>query len=112
MQRALGDFKYKRCEGLSPERQPVCASPDVVVHDRTPHDLLLFLACDGIWDVLSDADVAGFLQGQLCSLGEDGTASFRPEDLATACDAIVALCLEKNSEDNMTAMAIHLGGAC
>ena len=112
----MGDFKYKRCEGLSPERQPVCASPDVVVHDRTPHDLLLFLACDGIWDVLSDADVTRYLQGHLtqqqqASESSNSNSLFRPEDLAAACEDLVALCLEKNSEDNMTAMAVHLGGA-
>ena len=103
-------------EGVPRERQPVSCVADVVVHDRTGDDLLLFLACDGIWDVLSDADVTRYLQGHLtqqqqASESSNSNSLFRPEDLAAACEDLVALCLEKNSEDNMTAMAVHLGGA-
>ena len=75
-------------EGVPRERQPVSCVADVVVHDRTGDDLLLFLACDGIWDVLSDADVTRYLQGHLtqqqqASESSNSNSLFRPEDLAS-----------------------------
>ena len=110
-QRAIGDFKFKHADGKASDEQPVSNYPDIVVHERTTNDVLLFLACDGIWDVLSDADVTRFLTRFLhAQLTEESSDIIRPEYLAGACDALIALCLERNSTDNMTALAVHLGG--
>jgi len=34
--------------------------------------------------------------------------SLAPEDIASACDALVAMAFERNSQDNMTAMVVLL----
>ena len=53
--RALGDFLYKDKVGLLPEEQAVCAQPDIKWEARNKDtDLYLVLACDGVWDVMSN----------------------------------------------------------
>lgn len=52
--RALGDFQYKD-EALPPEECKVTAAPDTKSILRIPsEDEFLIVACDGIWDVMSD----------------------------------------------------------
>eukprot|EP00759_Apiculatamorpha_spiralis_P052293 PhF_6_TR5654/c2_g1_i2/m.8287/K14803/PTC2_3; protein phosphatase PTC2/3 len=54
LSRALGDYSFKQCPGLGPERQAVTAMPDVVTVERMDgNDDFVVVACDGIWDVLS-----------------------------------------------------------
>lgn len=53
--RAFGDFQFKARADLGPHQQKVSCVPDVEVYDRNPaEDDLLVLACDGVWDVLSN----------------------------------------------------------
>ena len=61
------------------------------------------MACDGVWDVFSDEDVAACLQGQL-----EGAGEITPEALAMACDVLVKRCI--NSRDNITAIAALMPG--
>lgn len=52
--RALGDFQYKDDE-LPPEDCKVTAAPDTQSIPRSPEgDEFLIVACDGIWDVMSN----------------------------------------------------------
>lgn len=58
MSRALGDFRYKRDEKLQSTEYPVICYPDVAVHKRSgKKDEILVLACDGVFDVMSNAEV-------------------------------------------------------
>jgi len=50
----LGDFMYKERKELSPEKQAVTVVPDVTVRDRTKEDMFIMVACDGIWDCLTN----------------------------------------------------------
>lgn len=54
LSRAIGDLKYKDNSALPPEAQIITAHPDVRVFELTPADDYFVLACDGIWDVLSN----------------------------------------------------------
>ncbi len=56
--RALGDFVYKHSRELPAERQQVSPEPEFIVKERSAEDQFLILACDGIWDVMSNEDVA------------------------------------------------------
>jgi protein phosphatase 2C family protein 2/3 len=47
LSRAIGDFKYKQSDELSPEEQIVTAYPDVMVHEITDDDEFLVITCDG-----------------------------------------------------------------
>lgn len=58
MSRALGDFRYKRAVLLQDHEHPVICYPDVAVHKRSgKKDEILVLACDGVWDVMSNSEV-------------------------------------------------------
>jgi serine/threonine protein phosphatase PrpC len=39
----------------------VIALPEVITHRRSPNDEYLVLACDGVWDVMENDDVAAFV---------------------------------------------------
>lgn len=54
--RALGDFQYKQRDDLPDTQQKVTFLPDITTHLRTPEDDVLLLACDGLWDVMSNSE--------------------------------------------------------
>jgi serine/threonine protein phosphatase PrpC len=54
LSRALGDFVFKRNEDMPAEEQIVTANPDIITRDLTPDVEFMVLACDGIWDVMSN----------------------------------------------------------
>lgn len=86
--RALGDFDYKRCTDLKPNEQLVSPEPDIEVKDRDATDEFLFLACDGIFDVMSNEEVILYISRQLTLTN----------DLATICSNLLDLCLHKVSD--------------
>ena len=85
MSRAIGDFSYKANAALPPHEQLVIHVPDVVTHERTAEDSFVVVACDGIFDVLSNDDVIAFVHQHL---QEDPN---RP--LHEICERMCQLCL-------------------
>lgn len=83
--RALGDFEYKKVEGKGPCEQLVSPEPEIFVQRRTPEDEFLVLACDGIWDVMSNDEVCDFVRDRMR----------QHEDLEVICNQIVDTCLFK-----------------
>jgi protein phosphatase 2C family protein 2/3 len=65
LSRALGDFVFKKNEDKRPEEQIVTACPDVHMRDLTPDHEFMVLACDGIWDVLSNEEVLEFIRNRI-----------------------------------------------
>lgn len=63
--RALGDFEYKLDQNLSPKSQLVSPEPEVYFQSRDENDEFVVLACDGIWDVMSNYEVAAFVRSRL-----------------------------------------------
>ena len=61
LSRALGDFRHKCVANLPPAKQPISAEPEVRCTARLRTDLFVVLACDGVWDVMSSADVVAFV---------------------------------------------------
>lgn len=57
LSRAIGDLKYKSNLELSPAEQIITAEPDIASTVLVDGDRFLLLACDGIWDVLSNQQV-------------------------------------------------------
>lgn len=98
--RGLGDFEYKRSADLPPSKQKVSSMPDLYEVHGLAEGSICFLACDGVWDVLSDSDVEDIVRT---------TMKGRPKvDLGVVVAELVHKALKENSRDNVTCMVIHL----
>jgi serine/threonine protein phosphatase PrpC len=69
MSRALGDFQYKKNTTIPDSEQLVICIPDISVHRRGVDDEILILACDGVWDVMSNGDAVNFLADVVVKFG-------------------------------------------
>lgn len=52
MSRALGDFQYKQVTNKTLAEQLVICVPDVAVHERSGHEAVMILACDGRYSIV------------------------------------------------------------
>ncbi|CAG9819555.1 unnamed protein product [Phaedon cochleariae] len=104
LSRALGDFAFKRNTEKGPEAQIVTAYPDVLEQTITSDWEFIVLACDGIWDVMSNQEVVSFVRENIAQ-GMD------PEDI---CENLMMRCLAPDCQmaglgcDNMTVVIVAL----
>ena len=63
--RTIGDLDFKRNAALPHTEQMVVATPDVVAVQLQAGDEFLIVACDGIWDVLSNQQAVDFVRRRL-----------------------------------------------
>lgn len=85
--RALGDFEYKMEPELSATEQLVSPEPEVSCLKRESDDEFLLLACDGVWDVMSNEEVIGFIRAKMMI----------SDDLVYVCNELMDTCLAKVS---------------
>lgn len=84
--RALGDYEYKNVEGKGPCEQLVSPEPEISVESRdAAQDEFLVLACDGVWDVMSNEDLVDFIRSRLRVTN----------DLESICNQVIDTCLYK-----------------
>lgn len=57
LSRALGDMDFKQSKELLPAEQMITAMPDVRTLRLQSGDEFLILACDGIWEMLTNQEV-------------------------------------------------------
>jgi len=100
--RALGDFEYKNVEGKGPTEQLVSPEPEFYIKTRDEVlDQFLVLACDGVWDVMSNEDICNFI-----------THRMKVQDnLEIICNEVIDTCLYKGSRDNMSIIIIAFPSA-
>ena len=66
LSRAFGDHQYKRNKRLSSEEQMVIAYPDIKVKRlKIKRDDFLVLACDGVWNCMSNQKVVSFVNKRI-----------------------------------------------
>ncbi|XP_067092723.1 protein phosphatase 1B [Osmerus mordax] len=99
--RALGDYDYKCVEGKGPTEQLVSPEPEVFEIARAPEDQFVVLACDGIWDVMSNEELCDFVRSRLEV----------SDDLERVCNEVVDTCLHKGSRDNMSVVLVCMPNA-
>ncbi len=87
--RALGDFSYKTAEWRPVTEQMVSPEPEVSAVERSPADEFLVLACDGVWDTVTNEELCAFIHSRLrvCT------------DLREVCSQVIDLCLYKVSKN-------------
>lgn len=100
--RALGDHMLK-------ENDVVTAAPFCNSIEITPQDTHLLLACDGVWDVVTDQEAADFVLKKAAQFGgirERGT----PMNTAMykTAKALAQEALDRRSLDNITTMVMKL----
>jgi hypothetical protein len=102
LSRALGDFVFKRNEKKSAKDQIVTAFPDVQSRDVTEELEFIVIACDGIWDVLSNEEVIEFIRRRIADEMEP----------SVICEELMTRCLAPGCQmgglgcDNMTVILI------
>ncbi|KAL3761469.1 hypothetical protein ACHAW5_001399 [Stephanodiscus triporus] len=110
--RGLGDFAFKHTASVlcaldrakseiddyvHTENQIVTSVPEISVLERQVHDKFILIACDGIWDVLSNENCAKLVS----------TIFFEGErSVSLVCEEVLDQCYAKGSLDNMTAVLI------
>lgn len=100
--RALGDYEYKNVDNMGPCEQLVSPEPDISDLDRdVASDEFLVLACDGIWDVMTNEDVCDFVRHQMRLT----------DNLEEVCNLVVDTCLFKGSRDNMSVIIVAFAGS-
>lgn len=67
MSRSLGDLEYKQNKKISQADQMITAYPDVVVDDLTSDVEFIILACDGIWDCMTNQEICDFVSARFKS---------------------------------------------
>eukprot|EP00933_Yihiella_yeosuensis_P025322 TRINITY_DN19670_c0_g1_i1.p1 TRINITY_DN19670_c0_g1~~TRINITY_DN19670_c0_g1_i1.p1 ORF type:complete len:733 (+),score=151.90 TRINITY_DN19670_c0_g1_i1:196-2199(+) len=91
--RGFGDTDLKHPDPI------VIATPEVKAIDLVPEDWAVVLACDGVFDVLSDQEVADIIWRGAAGEGKDAVRNARE---------VVAAALRKGSRDNITAIVMRL----
>jgi protein phosphatase 1G len=81
--RTIGDLDFKRNTELPHTHQMVVATPDITTFELQKGDEFLILACDGIWDVLSNQEAVDFVRKKI----KQG------EDLKSICEDVCDQCL-------------------
>ncbi|CAH1637542.1 unnamed protein product [Spodoptera littoralis] len=95
--RALGDYEYKKVVNRGPCEQLVSPEPEVSVHERNEvEDEFLVLACDGVWDVMSNEALCAYIHSLLQLT----------DDLVAVTNQVIDTCLYKGSKDNMSIVLV------
>eukprot|EP01062_Namystynia_karyoxenos_P006996 TRINITY_DN1244_c0_g1_i1.p1 TRINITY_DN1244_c0_g1~~TRINITY_DN1244_c0_g1_i1.p1 ORF type:complete len:1568 (+),score=469.39 TRINITY_DN1244_c0_g1_i1:84-4787(+) len=101
--RAFGDAPFKKLPHRPLREQPITAMADITVVQLTHDDEFVVLACDGIWERMTDQQVVTKVAGAL----KDSN------DLAViggdVCDACLADTAPGKGCDNMTIGVVSLG---
>uniref|UniRef100_A0A7S2XKK6 PPM-type phosphatase domain-containing protein n=1 Tax=Attheya septentrionalis TaxID=420275 RepID=A0A7S2XKK6_9STRA len=116
--RAFGDFDYKDQSDKPSDQQAIVATPEIQIHARDPNrDLFLVLACDGVWDVMTNQEVGDFCaktHAELLSNSGNNrpttTTALTPEQvLPEVGDRLLKECVEvRGTRDNVSVLIVNL----
>jgi serine/threonine protein phosphatase PrpC len=65
LSRSLGDLDYKQNKKLPAKDQMITAYPECKVVDLSPDCDFIILACDGIWDCLTNQEICDIVKEKL-----------------------------------------------
>lgn len=105
LSRAIGDHTYKKNKELPLEEQMITSSPDIKDIKITEDDSYMVLACDGIWNVMTNEEVIEYINDKL--------KSDKKLSLSKICEELFDNCIAPNTQndgtgcDNMTCMIVR-----
>ena len=104
--RALGDYEFKFVGNTYPRNvdfivSSVAQVSQVNISDATE---FLILACDGLWDALSNAEAISFVSTFFKDRPDRGQD--RSTYLSRAAEALVSHAIDRGSMDNVTAIIV------
>jgi protein phosphatase 1B len=79
----------------------VSPEPEIIVEKRSDADEFVALACDGVWDVMTNEELCDFVRSRMVLT----------DDLKTVCNQVIDTCLAKGSRDNMSVIIVAFKGA-
>eukprot|EP00743_Colponemidia_sp_Colp-15_P003265 GILK01003527.1.p1 GENE.GILK01003527.1~~GILK01003527.1.p1 ORF type:complete len:321 (-),score=20.28 GILK01003527.1:305-1156(-) len=102
--RALGDHFLKMADSTV-----VSHIPEVTETILTSEDKFLVIACDGLWDVMTDQDTVSLVNEALDTLRSGSKGEVSEEDIPEVlARMLVEEALQRNSMDNVSAIVILL----
>lgn len=105
LSRAIGDLEYKRKVALEHSEHMITSTPDVFQIDRSPLDEFIVIACDGVWDVLSNEDCVELIRSKLA---EGKALRDIAEDIADECLTPDPKATQGIGADNITCLIVDL----
>lgn len=87
--RALGDYSL--------DKRLIPASPDIIQYPNNSSAAFIILACDGIWDVMTNEQVASFISEKVSNTSLEDIIS-----------QLLDQCINLESTDNMSVYIIKL----
>ena len=97
MSRAIGDYDMER--GAPRKLRGISAEADVTCTELQDKDCFVILACDGVWDVLSNQSAVDHAWKHLANKDSPDHAA----------EQLVAYTLKRGSTDNVSAIVVRLG---
>ncbi|XP_027180690.1 probable protein phosphatase 2C 60 isoform X1 [Coffea eugenioides] len=109
--RAIGDMEFKQNKFLPAEKQIVTANPDINTVELCEDDDFVVLACDGVWDCMSNQQLVDYIHEQLSSVSTL-SASGNETKLSMVCERVLDRCLAPSTAggegcDNMTMILVQ-----
>ncbi|THD18542.1 putative phosphatase 2C beta [Fasciola hepatica] len=93
----MGDYAYNAVECLGPNEHRKSPETETTVPSRNKElDETIVLACDDIWDVLSNEALCSLLQHRMRYT----------DDLSLVCNETINICLYKGSSDNVSIVLV------
>jgi serine/threonine protein phosphatase PrpC len=103
LSRAIGDLLYKQNPELSLQDQIISPLPDISMQKLSSNDRYIVLACDGVWDCVSNDELAKMI------LDEEKRGTRLDKIGEKILDTIVAPSVyHEPGTDNMTIIIIQL----
>jgi len=107
--RAFGDFDFKDEETLGEKFLTV--EPDILEFDIDEECEFIILACDGLWDVVTNEEAVNFVKESLKKYDEFKARATkdRNNDIYYTCMELAQLAREKGSKDNISCLIACFG---
>jgi len=84
----------------------ITVEPDIRIFDIDENCEFIILACDGLWDVVSNEEAVEYVRGKLHEYREEKpkTNKDRNMDIFLSCMYLAQLAREKGSKDNISCL--------